>query len=129
MINFKSHRPWILIFYVLIMFTNSMFSFIDIPIKHIWKYDKFIHFGEYFVLGLLLFYVLYEYPISKQNFIYSIALISLIPILDESIQYFTPNRIPDIYDVFAESLKLSIYLFAASSKCCLNDLEVEDKYK
>ena len=102
MINLTSHRPWLLISYVLIMFTNSMFSFIVIPIKHIWKYDKFIHFGEYFVLGLLLFYVLYEYPISKQNLIYSIVLISLIPILDESIQYFTPNRIPDIYDVFAD---------------------------
>ena len=84
------------------MFTNSMFSFIDIPIKHIWKYDKFIHFGEYFVLGLLLFYVLYEYPISKQNLIYSIALISLIPILDESIQYFTPVRISSVSDAIAD---------------------------
>ena len=102
MINFKSHRPWLLITYVLIMFTNSMFSFIDIPIKHIWKYDKFIHFGEYFVLGLLLFYVLYEYPISKQNLIYSIALISLIPILDESIQYFTPSRISSVADAIAD---------------------------
>ena len=102
MINLKSHRPWLLISYVLIMFTNSMFSFIDIPIKHIWKYDKIIHFGEYFVLGLLLFYVLYEYPISKQNLIYSIVLISLIPILDESIQYFTPNRISSVADAIAD---------------------------
>ena len=102
MINLKSHRPWLLIIYVLIMFTNSMFSFIDIPIKHIWKYDKIIHFGEYFVLGLLLFYMLYEQPISKQNLLYSIAIISLIPILDESIQYFTPNRISSVTDAIAD---------------------------
>jgi len=102
MINLKSHRPWLLITYVLIMFTNSIFSFIDIPIKHIWKYDKFIHFGEYFILGLLLFYMLYEKPISKNNLIYSIMIISLIPIIDESIQYFTPNRISSVSDAISD---------------------------
>jgi len=84
------------------MFTNSMFSFIDIPIKHIWKYDKFIHFGEYFILGLLLFYMLYEKQISKNNLIYSIMIISLIPIIDESIQYFTPNRISSVSDAISD---------------------------
>ena len=78
MINLRSHRPWLLIAYVLVMFLNSMFSFIDFPIKHIWKYDKFIHFGEYFVLGVLLLYTLYENPISKENLIYSILFVSLI---------------------------------------------------
>ena len=102
MINLKSHRPWLLITYVLIMFANSMFSFIDIPIKHIWKYDKFIHFGEYFILGLLLFYMLYEKQISKNNLIYSIMIISLIPIIDESIQYFTPNRISSVSDAISD---------------------------
>ena len=102
MINLKSHRPWLLITYVLIMFSNSMFSFIDIPIKHIWKYDKFIHFGEYFILGLLLFYMLYEKQISKNNLIYSIMIISLIPIIDESIQYFTPNRISSVSDAISD---------------------------
>jgi len=104
MLNFRSHRPWVLIAYVLIMFTNSIFSFIDVPIKHIWRYDKFIHFGEYFILGVLLFYTLYENFISKENLIYSILAVSLIPVLDESIQYFTPNRIPSIYDAFADYL-------------------------
>jgi len=104
MFNFKSHRPWLLIIYVVIMFSNSIFSFIDIPIQHIWKYDKFIHFGEYFVLGILLFYVLYEKQISKRNLMYSIVVVSLIPILDESIQHFIPSRISSLYDVFADYL-------------------------
>jgi len=104
MFNFKSHRPWILITYVVVMFSNSIFSFIDIPIKHIWKYDKFIHFGEYFALGILLFYALYENPISRKNLLYSMIAVSLIPILDESIQYFIPNRISSVYDAFADYL-------------------------
>ncbi len=102
MINFKSHRPWLLVSYVIIMFANSMFSFIPVPINNIWKYDKFIHFGEYFILGILFFYMLYEYPISKKNLIYSIILISITPILDESIQYFTPNRISSFSDALAD---------------------------
>ena len=102
MLSLKSHRPWLVISYVSIMFANSMFSFIAFPVKHIWKYDKFIHFGEYFILGALLFYALYEHPISKRNLMYSMIAVSLIPILDESIQYFTPNRIPSVYDALAD---------------------------
>ena len=46
--------------------------------------------------------MLYENPISKKNLKYSILLISLIPILDESIQYFAPNRIPSALDALAD---------------------------
>ena len=102
MVNFKSYRIWILFFYVIIMFTNSMFTFIDIPIKHIWKYDKIIHYIQYFILGILLFHAIYELPESKKNVIYWIIGVSLIPVFDESIQYFTPNRIPSLYDAFAD---------------------------
>ena len=102
MVNFKSYRIWILFFYVIIMFANSMFTFIDIPIKHIWKYDKIIHYIQYFILGILLFHAIYELPESKKNVIYWIIGVSLIPVFDESIQYFTPNRIPSLYDAFAD---------------------------
>jgi len=102
MVNFKSYRIWILFFYVIIMFANSMFTFIDIPIKHIWKYDKIIHYIQYFILGILLFHAIYELPESKKNVIYWIIGVSIIPVFDESIQYFTPNRIPSLYDAFAD---------------------------
>ena len=104
MVNLKSFRPWIFLLYLFLMFTNSMFSFIDIPIKNIWKYDKLIHFVEYFILGLLLFYVLYEEPASKSFFLKSLLFMSLIPILDECIQYFTPRRISSLYDAMADYL-------------------------
>ncbi len=84
------------------MFTNSMFTFIDIPIKHIWQYDKIIHYIQYFILGILMFHAIYEFPESRNNVIYWIIVVSLIPIFDESIQYFTPNRISSLYDAVAD---------------------------
>ena len=86
------------------MIGNSFFSFIHLPVKHIWKYDKIIHFSEYFILGLLLFYVLYEKSFHKEEFISYIIFISIIPIFDESIQYFIPDRISSICDVVADYL-------------------------
>ena len=102
MINFKSHRVWLFISYLSIMIGNSFFSFINIPIKHLWKYDKIIHFSEYFILGILLFYVLYERPLPYKKILYSIIFISFIPIIDESIQYFIPTRISSVYDALAD---------------------------
>ena len=104
MINLQSHRPWLVIFYLIVVFSSSMFTFIDIPIKNIWKYDKIIHFSEYFILGVLLFYALYEKPIINKDVYTAILIMSLIPIVDESIQYFTPNRVPSFYDAVADYL-------------------------
>ena len=102
MINFKSYRIWLLLFYITLMFTNSMFSFIDIPIKHIWKYDKIIHYIQYFILGILLFHVIYELPESRSKILYWLIGVSVVPVLDESIQYFRPNRISSVYDAIAD---------------------------
>jgi len=104
MINFKSYRVWLFISYLFVMIGNSFFLFIHIPIKHLWKYDKIIHYSEYFILGFLLFYVLYETPFSKEELIYFILFLSIIPILDESIQYFIPQRISSFYDLLADYL-------------------------
>ncbi len=84
------------------MIGNSFFSFINLPIKHLWKYDKVIHFSEYFILGILLFYALFESPLSYKKILYSMIFISLIPIIDESIQYFIPTRICSVYDALAD---------------------------
>ena len=79
-------------------------SFYTLSIQNLWRYDKIIHFSEYFVLGLLLFYVLYESPHTLRKMIYYIIFISIIPIVDESIQYFIPTRISSIYDAMADYL-------------------------
>ena len=102
MINFKSHRVLLFISYLSIMIGNSFFSFINFPIKHLWRYDKCIHFAEYFILGLLLFNVLYENPVTQKKFIYYMIFITIIPIVDESIQFFIPYRIASFYDLLAD---------------------------
>ncbi len=88
--------------YLSILIGNSFFTFINLPIKHLWRYDKTIHFIEYFILGFLLFNVLYEKAFTKKQFIYYVIFISIIPIIDESIQFFTPYRISSFYDLLAD---------------------------
>ena len=106
MMNFKSHRTWLLISYLMLMILNSLFSFISS--NYIWRYDKIVHFSEYFILGVLFFYVLYEQPFSTKKFVFYICFLSTIPIVDESLQYFAElwgqKRIPSIYDALADYL-------------------------
>ena len=88
------------------MISNSLFSFVTST--YLWRYDKLVHFSEYFILGILLFYVLYEKPFTRKGVIYYMVFISLIPILDESLQMFAELwgqiRIPSIYDALADYL-------------------------
>ena len=102
-VNYKSKSLWLFVSYLLLLMCNSFLSFSIIPYKHIWKHDKLIHFLEYFILGIL-----YLNALHHQNFkikmLYPILFISSIPIIDESIQIFVPNRIASIYDAFFDYL-------------------------
>ena len=66
-------------------------------------YDKLIHFSEYFILGILYLNAL-NHQDFKIKMLYPLLFISLIPIIDESIQIFVPNRIASIYDAFFDYL-------------------------
>ena len=102
MIDFKSKRVWLFISYLSLLIANSFFSFANLSIKNLWKYDKIIHFGEYFILGFLLFNVLCEKSFTKKDLTYYMFFITFIPIIDESIQFFTPYRVPSFYDLLAD---------------------------
>jgi len=106
MINLYSYRFWILILYISLLICNSLFTFVN-PI-YFWKYDKLIHFAEYFILGFLLFHLLYESEFSREKLMYYILFISLIPISDEFAQNFSNlwgvSRVPSIYDALADYL-------------------------
>ncbi|SVC99407.1 uncharacterized protein METZ01_LOCUS352261 [marine metagenome] len=64
----------------------------------LWKYDKFVHFAEYLGVGFLLLNMLMIQPMKKIHWKFIIVFLLLFPLLDELIQYYTPRRIPDIYD-------------------------------
>ena len=102
-VNYKSKSLWLFVSYLLLLMCNSFLSFSIIPYKHIWKYDKLIHFSEYFILGILYLNALYHQNF-KIKMLYPILFISSIPIIDESIQIFVPNRIASVYDAFFDYL-------------------------
>ena len=87
----------ILFIYVIFMILNSViiFSFES----HLWKYDKYIHFIEFFILGLLTINIFIK-QIDTKTFIILFFLIICIAVFDEGIQYLIPSRIPDIYDLY-----------------------------
>ena len=70
--------------------------------SQLWKYDKIIHFIEYLGMGFLLINALKIHPLKQSYWKISILFLLLFPIVDELLQHFTPNRIPDFFDGIAD---------------------------
>ena len=68
----------------------------------IWRYDKYVHFFEYLILGFLLVNALMINPLDNYSWVAVIAFIIIFPIIDETVQHFTPGRIPDVMDGIAD---------------------------
>ena len=69
---------------------------------NLWKYDKYIHFIEFFILGLLTINIFIK-QIEIKSFITLFILIICVALVDEGIQYLIPSRIPDIYDLYCDA--------------------------
>lgn len=88
-----------------IIYASSLPGF-DLPQIGFWQTDKLLHFGAFFVYGLLVLLFL------KGNFSFSnrktIILAMIIGIIfaasDEIHQSFVPGRLADMFDFFADSL-------------------------
>ena len=91
----------ILLVYVAFMIINSVvtFSFEN----QLWKYDKYIHFIEFFILGILIINIFLS-KLNLKKFILLLLLITIIGALDEGIQFLIPERIPDINDLYYDVL-------------------------
>ena len=99
----KSWRTWIFIIYVYIILYVSLQTPGTLHwLRNLWKYDKLIHFVEYLILGFLLIKALKIKPIEKYQWNYAILFLFIFPVIDETLQYFTPRRIPDILDGIAD---------------------------
>ena len=99
----NSYKTWMFIAYTLIVICFSLSS--DVQIKlfpNLWKYDKIVHFVEYFGLGFLFVNMLSIRPLINRRLVYVLLFITLFPLFDESLQNFTPNRIPDFQDAIAD---------------------------
>ena len=71
-------------------------------LSRLWKYDKFIHFTEYLIVGFLMINMLMIQPMKKAHWKLAFIFLLLFPIVDELLQYYTPRRIPDIYDAICD---------------------------
>ncbi|MDP6570134.1 MAG: VanZ family protein [Candidatus Marinimicrobia bacterium] len=99
----SSWRTWLFFFYVFLVMYISMKPGNDLNFfSHLWKYDKLVHFTEYLLMGFLLINALKIKPMTHSHWKYAILFLLIFPILDETLQYFTPRRIPDIYDGIAD---------------------------
>ena len=103
MIYLKSIRTWIFIIYVLLVISLSLTPGPQLNMfSNLWKYDKFIHFIEYFGLGFLLVNMLILEPVNNKRIKYLILFLLLFPVFDELLQHYTPTRISDIQDAIID---------------------------
>ena len=102
--SIKSYKTQILLAYILLMFINSV-----IPIfstRTIWRYADIFHFVEFFILGLLFINAIIDTHLDIYKFLTCIFLLTLIPMIDEGLQYFfdIPGRVPDFNDFIIDVL-------------------------
>ena len=96
---YKSWQTWLFISYIFMVLylstkPDNALSFFP----QLWKYDKVVHFIEYLGVGFLLINAMKIRPLQKTQWKYILCFLFIFPIIDETLQYYTPRRIPDIID-------------------------------
>ena len=99
----SSWRTWLFFGYISLIIYMSLAAGNELRwLAQLWKYDKIIHFTEYLGMGFLMINMMMIKPMNKLKWNYAIIFFLLFPVFDESLQYFSPRRIPDIYDAIAD---------------------------
>ena len=99
----KSWKTWLFIGYLILIVNLSLTSGDELSwFSTLWKYDKIIHFTEYLIVGFLMINMLMIQPMKKAHWKLAFIFLLLFPIVDELLQYYTPRRIPDIYDAICD---------------------------
>ena len=95
----KSWQTWFFLSYIFIVLFLSAKPGDELSwFSQLWKYDKVVHFLEYLGMGFLLINAMKIKPIMKSHWKFAIIFLLIFPIIDESLQYYTPTRIPDVMD-------------------------------
>ena len=99
----KSWRTWLFIFYIIAVLYLSHIPGDELNwVSQFWKYDKVVHFIEYFGVGFLLVNALKIQSLSRTHWKFIVCFLLLFPLVDELLQYYTPRRIPDFFDGVAD---------------------------
>ena len=95
----KSWRAWIFLSYIcMILYISAQTGYELSWFFQLWKYDKIVHFIEYLGVGFLLINAMKIQPLNKTHWKFAILFLFIFPIIDESVQHYAPQRIPDIID-------------------------------
>ena len=117
-------RYWIpVLSWMLLIITISSLPGEYIPNVHIIDLDKVAHFFEFFILGILLLRALLNSNLNiglAKIVILSIVIASGYAAIDEWHQQFIPDRIPNVFDFFADftGLNIGIFLYKSREKNC-----------
>ncbi|MBI5144007.1 MAG: VanZ family protein [Candidatus Omnitrophica bacterium] len=100
---------WMAAIFILSSIPGEDFPKIGIP-----NFDKFVHFFEFFMLGLLLIraFLNSHFNLSPTKLILlSASLAALYALSDEWHQYFISNRMPDSIDLLTDIIGSSVGIF------------------
>ena len=92
------------VLYILLMIVGSSFEGDSIPKSHIFTLDKLLHLIEYFILGVLLFFIFF-FTSKKPEFI-SLILGIFYSLIDELYQSTVIGRDASALDVLADIIGL-----------------------
>ena len=92
------------VLYILLMIVGSSFEGDSIPKSHIFTLDKLLHLIEYFILGVLLFFIFF-FTSKKPEFI-SLILGIFYSLIDELYQSTVIGRDSSALDVLADIIGL-----------------------
>ena len=102
-IYIKSLRTWLFLGYIILVMYLSMTPGNELTwFAKLWKFDKIVHFVEYLGVGFLMINMLMIQPLKKIHWQCAMLFLLLFPLFDELLQFYTPRRIPDIYDGIAD---------------------------
>ena len=102
-IYIKSWNTWIFLGYIALVMYFSLIPGNELSwFSKLWKIDKVVHFTEYLGVGFLMINMLMIQPMKKHHWQFALIFLLVFPLVDELLQYYTPKRIPDIYDAIAD---------------------------
>ncbi|ACO04557.1 MULTISPECIES: VanZ family protein [Persephonella] len=93
---FKNRLKKLLILFPVIVLIGFLFITLDRP-------EERIHFLQYAILGVM-FFKFFEFTDSVKRAFLSLFSVVVVGAVDETIQYFLPNRVGDLKDVMINSI-------------------------
>ncbi|MEW6511472.1 MAG: VanZ family protein [Bacteroidota bacterium] len=96
------------ILWAIVIFVSSSIPSDRVPPFVLFKFDKLVHFGVYFLLAFFTYRAIrYQsrWPLLADHaLLFTVVLIAVYGATDEFHQYFVPGRSADLFDLLADTL-------------------------